>query len=187
MTKKITTALAAALLLSVQTVAAQAGHQHAQPNTPPMMQHPMMGQGCLAMAGEMGHGMGPMMSGMPGPGALLHAAEALALTAQQKTQLQTLQTRLQETAAPHRQQVMAAQQKMSAIMHGDKPDLAAYETAMKEAMGHMAAMHVAAARAGLEARALLTTDQRARLSNATSVMHGMMCGGRGMMMQHVPK
>jgi Spy/CpxP family protein refolding chaperone len=181
MVKKVTL-LSIALLAMAQAAQAQAGHQHGQPGA---MQRPMMQQGCMGMGMGMGmgHGAGMMANGVPQVGAVLRAAEPLALTATQKTQLEAIQTRLQQTVAPQMEQLMAAHHKMSEIMQANQPDLNAYESTMKEAAGHMTAMHLAVVRAGLEARALLTPEQRNTLSKTTAMMHSMMCG-QGGMMQH---
>jgi Spy/CpxP family protein refolding chaperone len=113
------------------------------------------------------------------------AVDELSLTAEQKTRLEALRTQSSEAAHPHMQQAMAAHQKAVQTLQGDSPDLVAYESALKEATNHMTAMHVASARAGIDARAVLTPDQRMKLTNATTMMRGMMCGeSGGMMMQH---
>ena len=116
---------------------------------------------------------------------ILRAADALTLTADQKARLEAIRTQSTEAAGPHMQQMMAAHQKAVQALQGNSPDLAAYEAAMKEAAGHMTVLHVASARAGLDARAVLTPEQRTKLAETTSMMRGMMCGsGDGMMMQH---
>lgn len=182
---KAVATVAVALLVSAQAVQAQAGHQHGQQaqDSTQMMGHGMMCMGMMG-GGDMDMGMA-MMSGAPSPAMILRAADALSLTAEQKTRLETIRTQSSEAVQPHMQQAMAAHQKAVQALQGDSPDLAAYESAAKEAANHMAAMHVASARAGIDARALLTPDQRMKLTNATTMMRGMMCGeSGGMMMQH---
>lgn len=185
MIRKAIVTVAVALLVSAQAVQAQAGHQHGQPaqDSTRMMGHGMMCMGMMG-GGDMGMGMA-MMSGAPSPAMILRAADALALTAEQKTRLEALQTQSSEAVQPHMQQAMAAHHEAVQALQGDAPDLVAYESALKEAMNHMAAMHVESARAGVDARAVLTPDQRMELTNATTMMRGMMCGeSGGMMMQH---
>lgn len=185
MTRKIVAPLVVALFVSAQAVQAQAGHQHGQTaqDTTGMMGHGMMCMGMMG-GGDMDMGMA-MMSGTPSAAMILRAADALSLTADQKTRLEVIRTQSTEAAQPHMQQMMAAHQKAVQALQGNSPDLAAYESAMKEAASHMTALHVAGARAGLDGRAVLTPEQRMKLAETTSMMRGMMCGsGDGMMMQH---
>lgn len=146
-----------------------------------------MGAGMMCMAmmggGDMHTGMA-MMSGAPPAAMILRAADALALTPEQRTRLEAIRTQADEAVQPHMQAGMAAHHKAMQALRGDSPDLAAYEAALKEAANHMLAMQVAAARAGIDARAVLTAEQRAKLADTTTMMHEMMCGSSGGMMQH---
>ena len=65
------------------------------------------------------------------------------------------------------------------------PDLEAYEARLREATSHMVQARVAMARAGVEARQVLTPEQRDRLSFARQMMREMRPGtmGGGMMGQ----
>lgn len=184
MIRKAMTTLGLALLVYAQAVEAQAGHQHDQQvqDSTRMMGHGMMCMGMMG-GGEMEMGM-TMMSGMLSPAMILRASEGLALTAEQITRLEAMRTQSTEAIQPHMQQAMTAHQRALQALQGDSPDLSAYESAVREAANHMGLMHVAAARAGVEARAVLTTDQRARLTHAMTMMRRMMGGGSGgMMMQ----
>ncbi|MGK2934284.1 MAG: Spy/CpxP family protein refolding chaperone [Gemmatimonadaceae bacterium] len=183
MIRKAMTTLGLALLVSAQAVEAQAGHQHDQQaqDSTGMMGHGMM-MGMMG-AGEMEMGM-TMMSGAPSPAMILRASNELALTAEQIARLEAMRTQSTEAIQPHMQQAMAAHQRALQALQGDSPDLSAYESAVREAANHMVVMHVAAARAGVEARAVLTTDQRARLTHTMTMMRRMTGGGSGgMMMQ----
>ena len=184
MIRKAVATLAVALLVSAPAVQAQAGHQHGQQaqDSTRMMGHGMMCMGMMG-GGDMDMGMA-MMSGAPSPAMILRAADALSLTAEQKTRLEAIRTQSSDAVHPLMQQAMAAHQEALQAVQGDSPDLVAYETALKEAANHMVAMHVASARAGIDARAVLTPDQRTKLTDATTMMRGMMCGASvGMMMQ----
>lgn len=185
MIRKALATLAVALVVSAPAVQAQAGHQHGQQaqDSSQMMGHGMMCMGMMG-GGDMDMGMA-MMSGAPSPAMILRAAEVLALTAEQKARLEVIRTQSGDAAQPHMQQMMAAHQKAVQALQGDSPDLAGYETAVKESASHMAAMHVAAAKAAIDGRAVLTPEQRGKLMDATKMMHGMMCGASdGTMMQH---
>lgn len=182
MIRKTMAALVVALLVAAQAVQGQADHQHGQQaQDSSRMSHGMM---CMhMMGGDMNMGMA-MMSGTPTPGMILRAADALELTAEQKTRLEAIQTQSAGTSQPHMQQMMDAHQRAVQALEGDSADLAAYESAMEQAADQMVTMHVAAARAGVDARAVLTPDQRAKLKNTTAMMREMMCGpSGGMMMQ----
>lgn len=140
--------------------------------------------GMRGMAGHSGAAMS-MMTGKPSPAMILHAADALSLTTEQKTRLEAIRTQSSETIKSHMQQAMAARHKAMRALQGDSTDLAAYEAAVQEGASQMAAIHVAAAQAGVDARAVLTPDQRAELTEAMTLVHEMMSGASGgMMMPH---
>jgi hypothetical protein len=68
------------------------------------------------------------------------------------------------------------------LLAAQAPDWQAYERALAEAASHRVKAHVAMIRAASEARAVLTSEQAARLQDAASVMGAMMPGGmEGMM------
>lgn len=71
----------------------------------------------------------------------------------------------------------------SELLDSDSPDLAAYEARLREATDHMVQAYTAMARASVEARQLLTPEQRDRLSVARQMIHQMRPGtmGGGMM------
>lgn len=197
MTMKGWTTMLALLALAAAPAAGQqmpmAGH--GQPGAfmaPDMMQmcHSMMGGGgMMSGQGAMGHssmmGGGGMMEGMaPSPAALLGASEQLSLTADQKAKIEVLAKSANESHKTHMEGAASAGQKATAALQGDAPDLKAYEADLQEAAQHMVQAHVAMTRASLDARVVLTPEQRKKLQEGTALMGSMMCGmmGQGRMM-----
>jgi Spy/CpxP family protein refolding chaperone len=176
--------LSTALLVWAQAAGAQVTHEHPAQRDSARMGHDMM---CSGMGGMgMGGGMQMRMSvsGLPSPAQILRAAEVLGLTPDQRARIEAIQTGHSQAAEPHMKQMMAAYERLAAAVKGDQPDVAAYEAALREAMGQMAALHIAAARAGLQARNILTTDQRARFESLVTMMEAMMCGSSAGAMSH---
>lgn len=193
------TMIAAAVLVGAFAAPANAQqHQHGQMQgqeqgqeqgammSCPMMQQMMQGmhgQGMdmEGMQGQMGPGM--MGSMQAGPGMILRSAEALELTPDQTERLEALQERTHSEHQEHMQAAMAAHQEAAAALEGDAPDLEAYSAALGEAADHMVVAHVAMTRASLEARAILTPEQREKLGEIMGDMRGMhggtMHGGSG--------
>ncbi|MFW6205697.1 MAG: Spy/CpxP family protein refolding chaperone [Gemmatimonadota bacterium] len=179
-----TLAVLAALALMAAPAMAQ-GHHGARADssrgTGMMQGHPGMMQGGMM---QMMHGQGGMMMGMAmGPGMVLQLRESLELTDDQVTQLEALRDSAQATMRQHMMQGMQGMHAASESLSSDSPDLDAYETRLREAMNHMVLAHTAMAEAGVEARQVLTAEQRERLSLAREMMQEMRGGmmDRGMM------
>jgi Spy/CpxP family protein refolding chaperone len=151
-----------------------------------MMSQGMMGAGMMGpgMMGMMGQGVGMMSTGGPGPAAILGMADALDLTADQRSRLQTIQDAYGNSIEPLMARAMEAQARAAEALQGDSPDFDAYESALREGTDQMIQAHVAMARAAFEARQVLTDEQRARLRGGMQMMQGMMgqgaAGGGGM-------
>lgn len=181
------TMIAATALLALMVVPAGAQqHQHGQDegtgmmSSCPMMQgmhgHMMGGmhgdtmqgmQGAMRDGGMMGM-MGPMHMG---PAMLLQASDDLELTAEQTERLAALRDRSGPEHQEHMQSAMAACRTAAAALEGDSPDLEAYAVALNETADHMVMVHVAMARVALEAREILTAEQREKLRNMMGTMH----------------
>lgn len=185
------TMITAAVLMGALAVPAAAQeHQHGQMEgqqsnmmmSCPMMQQMMQGMhgqmegmGMQGMQGQMmGSGMMGSMGAMhAGPGMILRSSEALGLTPAQTEQLEALQERVRSGHQQHMKPAMAAHQTAAAALEGDAPDLDAYSAALNEAADHMVMAHVAMTRAALEAREVLTSEQRDKLGQLMGDMHGM--------------
>ncbi|HUG40870.1 MAG TPA: Spy/CpxP family protein refolding chaperone [Longimicrobiales bacterium] len=164
--------LAVAALLGSAPAAAQEGH-----GQDPMPMHGQAMQGmqhCMAMMGG------------PPPQMLLQHREALGLSADQMSRLEALQVRARETAMPHMQPAMQTHMAAAELLKGDAPDFQGYEASLREAADHMVRAHVAMARVAVDARRVLTPEQRDRLDELGRGMmgggeQGMMGGGHGQM------
>lgn len=176
--------LSAALLLWAPQAGAQQPRQH---ETEAGQEVGMMGR-CMMHSGGtdhdaqgmMGGNLGMMSSSSSGPAMLIRMAQVLDLSEEQATELEAIQAKLTDDRASHMPLVMEAHQQAANLVAGEGADLAAYEDTLREAMDQMIAVHVSAARAALDARAVLTDKQRARLEGATAMMRhmeGMMDGG----------
>lgn len=192
--------MAAAVLMGA--LAAPAGaqqHQHGQEAAGGMMEScPMMqtmhgqmmmggmdGMDMQGMQGVQGQMMGPGMMGMMGamhggPDMILRSSQALALTPAQTEQLEALREQVRSEHQEHMQAAMAAHRKAAAALDGDEADLDAYTAALNDAADHMVVAHVAMARSTLDARGILTPEQRDKLGDVMGDMHDMdgMKGGK---------
>jgi Spy/CpxP family protein refolding chaperone len=89
------------------------------------------------------------------------------------------QAELQQHMMQGMQTIPAAQE----LLDGESPDVDGSEERLREAANHMVMAHTAMARTSVEARQLLTPEQRDRLALARSMMQEMRGGGmNGMMM-----
>lgn len=138
---------AAALIpFATLTVALQAAaQQHPMPAQAPAMQQ------CMDMMGG------------PPAALLLEHREALSLSADQVSRLEAISDRTQAIGAEHMQPVRAAHMRAVELLRADSPDFDEYEDALEEAAEHMVEAHVAVVRASVEARQVLTAEQRATL------------------------
>lgn len=134
------------------------------------------GQGMHSMEAMQGMEQCMAMMGGPPPARVLQHEEALGLSADQVARLQTLKE--EAGAHSHMTEVMAAHQDAAEALDADRPDWAAYETALRAAADQMVQAHSAMARTAVAAQDVLTPAQREQLSGMDHAMSGMM-GGRG--------
>ncbi|HKK27790.1 MAG TPA: Spy/CpxP family protein refolding chaperone [Gemmatimonadota bacterium] len=193
-TKRGAALAVAALLALPAAVLAQgmAGHRAGSMSGGPAA----MGGAQAAMPGGCGMGggmMGSMMGGgmmALGPTAadILAQKDALGLTEEQTTRLDSLQGRTAEAWQAHRAMMQGIHQQMSELRQAEKPDLDRYQKLMQQMASAGAAMHVQVAKIGQEAEQVLTPDQRSKVRYAMKLMGqrgGMGSGGmmgRGSMM-----
>ena len=119
-------------------------------------------------------GMMQMQQMMPGPMMILQLREPLGLTQAQVGRLEAIRDRVQGEHQPHMQAAMRAMQEAQALLEGPTPDLSRYEAKLREAADHHVQAHVPMARAWLEAREVLTPEQRSNLQFGMKVMQQMM-------------
>jgi Spy/CpxP family protein refolding chaperone len=144
---------------------------------PGMMQPGMMNPGMMQMMQRM-HGQGGMMGMAGGPAMILGLKESLELTDDQVERLEALRESAQSGMRQHMMQGMQTMHASQELLAGESPDVAAYEERLREAANHMVLAHTAMARAAVEARGLLTTQQQDRLALARSMMQEMRAGMR---------
>lgn len=142
---------------------------------PGMLQrmHGMGGPGSM-----MGMMAGGMMRTAGGPAMILGLEESLELTDDQVARLEALHESAQTEMRQHRMQGMQTMRSAQELLEGESPDLSAYEERLREAANHMVLAHTAMARAGVDARALLTPEQRERLALARTMMQETRAGMR---------
>ena len=156
------------------------------------MQHNMPGMQQGAQAGGMQHNMpgmqhGATMGGMQPsaageamgemshpvtPTMLIHHAQELGLTADQQAKVTELAKTSQASCEEHMKAAQASHQAAAAQLEKATPDVDGYEQGMKEAAEHLIEGHVAVVKAGVAAEALLTPEQRQKLTAAARTMHG---------------
>lgn len=148
-----------------------------------MMQ--MMGRGRMdsGMMEMMERGMGVMDTGGPAPESILMMGDALGLTDEQRAELEAVQTRYREASGPMMAGIQESLDRAEVLLDGEAPDLVAYRDALQDAVDELVVAQVAMAEAAVEARAILTEEQRAELDMGLRMMQGMMGtgGGGGMM------
>jgi Spy/CpxP family protein refolding chaperone len=138
----------AALLVSMPAAAQQHGQHGQHRQHEGQGQHMAMMEHCMGMMG--------------GPGMILHHADELGLTADQVSRLEAI--RDEAHAGEHMHHGMQAHRQAAELLAADQPDIAAYEALLTQAAGHMVRAHTRMAEAVVEARAVLTAEQRARLA-----------------------
>jgi Spy/CpxP family protein refolding chaperone len=144
-----------------------------------MMMGGMMGRGMMGsgMMGMMGQGMGMMTTGGPGPAALLRIRDALELTDEQVSTLESMRADLQGQMQGRMTAMMTAHQAAAAALDSETPDWDAYEGNLATAANIMVQTQVMMARAAQDAQEVLTPEQREALeARGTQMMRGTMRG-----------
>ena len=126
-----------------------------------------------------GAGMGMTMAyGLPSPGVILGMQDDLGLTDSQVSQLESLQTNVQETLRADMTSAREARGQAASILESATPDLHAYRQELQEAATDQVDAQVALANASVEARGFLTPEQQQKVQDGVSMLHGMFQGGR---------
>lgn len=132
-----------------------------------MMGRGMMGSGMMQM---MGQGMGMMATGGPGAAAMLDMRDALDLSDEQVSRLETIRAELAATVQPLMTAMMSSHAAAAEALTGDEPDFDAYQRGLQAAANIMVSAHVAMARSQAEARDVLTSEQLESLRDRGSNM-----------------
>lgn len=144
------------------------------------MGHMQHGQARMGMMGQQGHmgmygamGMGSAM----GPGMILSLAEPLGLSEDQVDRIQTIRDDAMPAMQTQMQQAMERATAAATLLEGATTDVDAYAAALREAADHAVQARVAMARAWVQARQVLTPEQRDRLGTGIEMMTNMMRSG----------
>ena len=140
--------------------------QPAQPGQPAQPAQAPGHQGMQHGQPAAGPGMAGMMAGMDHTRTAHMLAEhgdemGLALTEAQKTQMMELATSAKASCETHLKAAHTEHAAAQAALQGG--DLDAYEDKLEDAAEHVIQAHVPVIRSGIEAKALLTDEQRAKL------------------------
>ncbi len=186
--KRHMTVLVAALAVSAPAAAQEPAQP--VPERPRMQMGPRMQERMQERMGQRGRMRGEMMREMRGhmaemtrthalqPARLLQRREALGLTEQQVTRLTELAERASAEREAAQEQHRTARRQLAEAMNATAPDQRAIETqfrAAHEAMGRVQWAHMKAA---LDARAVLTEVQRARVDGWTDAVRQRVRGRR---------
>lgn len=120
---------------------------------------------------------GGMMEMMPGPALILRLREPLGLTSAQVERIEAIRDRAQREHQPHMQAAMQAMREADALLETSAPDLARFEARLKDCANHHVQAHLAMTRALLEAREVLTPEQRSNFQFGIKLMQQMMRDG----------
>lgn len=124
-----------------------------------------------AMMAQM-QAMMPMMT--PGPSMILRMREALELTPQQVQRLERIRDSVEQAYEPHAEQAKTALREAASVLESETPDLSRYEAKLLEAANHHVLAHVSRTRGWLQAREVLTAEQRSNVEFGMKVMRQMM-------------
>lgn len=129
--------------------------------------------------GMPGLGMAPMgMMNLPaGPGLMLRFRETLDLSDAQVGALNAIEKSAGSEVKQQLAQASEARRAATEALQGDTPDLNAYEMKLREAADHMVQASISIARAGLESRRELTSDQTEKLRTVHRMMNDLCSGG----------
>ena len=148
--------------------------------------HPSSGHGISPHgSGAYGHGRvhhGMSMSGGHGMGGSLHAAghgphqtasefiehilkfkEGMAITDEQATKLHTIKTEFEKTKIKMKADMQLASVDLHDLLRNEQGDLGAVESKLKSLYDIRAGLYLASVKAGRDAKAVLTDEQRSRM------------------------
>lgn len=183
-------AVAVAALTAVPAVAQQGhGQGHDQRENSTMMRPGPGGHG--AMGGDHGHAMMAAMAFGPGPTMLLRQHEALGLSEEQVSRLDSLRAAMHSRMEEHRTTLRKIHEGMRALADSDEPDMDRYRELLERMADARVEMAVQMAGAHRQAMDVLSPEQRSNARYGMELMHRMMqrhrgSGGHGGMMEDPP-
>lgn len=185
----LTATVAIGLLAAAPARAQQQGHgqmDHGARRAGDMMQGCPMGQiGPVGMKhGHMGGGgAGAMVAAMafgPGPAMLLHQKEALDLTEEQASRLDSLRAAMHATLEEHRTGMQGVHEQMRGLAATEGPGLDRFRQLLRRMADARVELAVEVARTHRQAMGVLTEEQRSNARYGMKLMHHrMMRRGHG--------
>lgn len=192
-TRRLTTALTAALALAVLIPGPALAQEHhggeeeAEQSRQQMMDRGMMDRPAM-QRGMMSHGpmardgMGPdhrsaMMAAMafgPGPMMLLHQKEALGLSEEQASRLDSLRAAMHGTLEEHRSAMEEVHGAMKELAASEEPGMDRFRELLERMADAWVEMAVEMARTHRRAMDVLTEEQRSNARYGMELMHRMM-------------
>jgi Spy/CpxP family protein refolding chaperone len=123
------------------------------------------------------------MAGMTSsPAMILNLRQSLGLTDEQIDRLEALRDNVRSEVRQNMMQGMQTMRAAQELLEAESPDLTVYQERLREAANDMVLARTAMAQAAVEARALLTTEQRDQLALARRMFHEIRGGtANGMM------
>lgn len=182
MTRRLTTALAAALALAVLTPGPALAQEHHGGEAEAEESR----QGMMMNHGPMAHDrMGPdhrsaMMAAMafgPGPMMLLHQKDALGLTEDQASRLDSLRAGMHETMEEHRSAMEEVHGAMKELAASGEPGMDRFRELLERMADARVELAVEMARTHRRAMDVLTEEQRSNARYGMKLMHRMMMDG----------
>lgn len=156
------------MLLATAPAAAQQGQPTPRQNMPGWGMHgQMMGPGTMGM-------------GMHGPGMILAFKSSLGLSDVQVQQIQKIGDDARTTMQKDMQQAQQAHQAAVQALMSNPPDAGAYQKNLQQAANDFVSAQVAMAQAYVNARKVLTDQQRQKLDDGAAMIHDLL-RQRGMM------
>lgn len=116
----------------------------------------------------------PMHAMMASPAMILRLREPLELTDTQVQRIEAIHSRVQREHQPHIQAAKEAMHEAAALLDTASLDVSLYEAKLREAGNHMVLANVTLARGWVEARQVLTEEQRSNLQFGARVLEQIM-------------
>jgi hypothetical protein len=114
---------------------------------------------------------------MPDAAVMLRLRRALDLTDAQVRQLDTIRVQTQRAIEPHLRAARAARLAADSALAGDSPNVDRYQAGLRTAADNLVQAQVLRARAALQARGVLTPEQRSNLRFAARFRRSMPAAG----------
>ena len=186
-------AILAAAVVAAVTAAPAAGQQgqgHGQGHHGDATVMQSGPHGHSMMHGDHGHAMMAAMAFGPGPAMLLRQGDALDLTAEQESRLDSLRAAMHSRVEDHRAGMQEIHQGMRELADSEEPDMARYRELLERMADARVELAVRMAEVHRQAMDVLSQEQRSNARYGMELMHHRMMrihhGEGGGMMEHHP-